>query len=155
MTGDGMSARDLARRAILESAILGELTQANRATREELAEAGMAPGDKLNVPGLGYVQITNPAGSLQVVDWTALTKWIEDNAPDQGLITKVEVSSAFVKHLISQDGEFTDPGTGECITVPGFGKVAGKPALRVVPSDEAAEVARGILGRQLSLEAGQ
>lgn len=144
-----MSARDIAKRALLEAAILGELTDANQQTREQLAEAGMEPGDKVTAGDLGYVQITSPKPALKVVDWSALAAWIADFAPDDGLIVKPpEVSSYFVKKVIADGGIWIN-GDGEVLQVPGLGIVAGAPHLRVVPSDVAREAAREILGGSL------
>lgn len=143
-----MSARDIAKRALLEAAILGELAEANQQTREQLAEAGMEPGDKVTAGDLGYVQITSPKPALKVVDWSELGKWIEDNAPDQGLVTKVEVSQYFVKKVLADGGQWIN-ADGEVLEVPGLGVVAGASQLRVVPSDAAHETAREILGGSL------
>lgn len=147
-----MQPRDVARRALLEAAILKELAERNEVTREDLRAADLEPGDKLNVGDLGYVQVTNPKPTMKVVDWTALTKWIEDNAPDVGLITKVEVSSYFVAHLLKA-GEWVN-GDGEVLVPDGIGLVQGQPTLRVAPSDAAHEAARELLGGQLALGAG-
>lgn len=148
-----MTARDVARRALLEAAILKELTEANAATRDELTAAGMEPGDKVSAGDLGYVQITSPKPVLKVVDWTALTKWIENNAPDQGIITEVKVSAHFVAQLIKADGEYVT-SDGEVLQADGLGLMASQPTLRVVPSDAAHEAARELLGSRLQIESG-
>lgn len=149
-----MSAREIARRALLEASILKELSELNAITREDLRAADLEPGDKVTAGDLGYVQITAPKPQLKVVDWTALTKWIEDHAPDVGIITRVEVSSHFVSQLIRNGGEWIDDD-GEVLTADGLGVVTGQPTLRVVPSDEAHHAARELLGSRLQIEAGQ
>ena len=144
--------RDTARRALMEAAILKELAARNEVTREDLRTADLEPGDKLNVSDLGYVQVTNPKPTLKVVDWTALTKWIEDNAPDVGIITRTEVSSYFVAQLL-KSGEWIN-ADGEVLTPDGIGLVQGAPTLRVAPSDAAHAAARELLGGQLALPSG-
>ena len=147
-----MTARDVARRALLEAAILKELTEANAATRDELSQSGMEPGDKVSAGDLGYVQITSPKPVWKVVDLAALTKWIEDNAPDMGIITRVEINRHFVAQLVKAGGEFVT-ADGEVLQADGLGLVSGQPTLRVVPSDQAHEAARQLLGSQLQIEA--
>lgn len=147
--------RQRAKELAVEAAILKELSEANGAKRDEVAEL-LQPGDRVSAGEFGYVQVTDPKPALQVVDWEALTKWIEDNAPDVGLRTTVQIAPGFVSHLIKEGGEWTDPATGEVVQVPGLGLVRGKPVLRVVASDAAHETARALLGKVTrELEAGQ
>lgn len=146
-----MSTRGVARRALLEKAILDELGTANEQTREEMRQ-DMLPGDKIAVPDLGYVQVTVPKPSLQVVDWDAFLKWANNNCPD-AFVTQVVLSKPWLAQLL-KTGEYIDEN-GVVLAPEGVGIVQGTPQLRVVPSDEAHEVARGLLGSQLALEAGQ
>lgn len=147
-----MTARDIGRRALLEAAVLKELAELNDETRQQLKEAGLEPGDRVKVGALGHVQMTDPQPSLRVVDWTAFTKWVEDHAPE-AFIHKVELSSAFVAQLLKA-GEYIT-AEGEVLIPDGIGTVAGTPQLRVAPSDVAHEMARGFIGAQLEIEAGQ
>ena len=148
-----MTDRDLARRAILESAILKELDALNADTRGALAESGMQPGDRVTVGDLGYVQVTNPRPSRRVVDWAALTRWVEQHAPDQ-IITTTQISPSFIKAVVAS-GEYTSPTTGEVLEPDGVGTVPGTPQLRVVPTGVAQEAARALLGAlPLAIEPG-
>lgn len=140
-----MSARDIARRALLESAILRELTAANEDTRHELA-ADLEPGDRVTVGDLGAVQVTKPRRGWAVVDWPALTRWVERHAPDALLtVTTLKVNPAFIAAVVAAGGEWTDPQTGEILTPDGMGITGGSPQLRVNPSDAATEAARVLL----------
>lgn len=145
-----MSEREQARILIMQKAILDELSTADEETRGGMREV-MLPGDKIAVPGLGYVQMTTPRPSLQVVDWTAFTKWVEDNAPE-AFITQVVMSKHWLAELLKA-GEYVAEG-GVVLVPDGLGVVEGTPQLRVVPSDEAHDRARALLGAQLQIEAG-
>lgn len=147
-----MSDRDKARRALLEKAILDELSEANESTREAVRE-GMVPGDKLQVPGLGYVQMSDPKPSWRVVDEQAFAAWASNHAPEAFI--QITVMSTHWRKQVLRDGEYTDPESGEVLTPDGIGKVAGSPVLSVHPSDAAHELARKFVGAQLELEAGQ
>lgn len=141
-----MTARDVAKRALIEKAILDELSQANSCTRNELTAQDLQPGDRVSVDDLGYVLMTQPKPVYKVTDWTVLTKWIEDHAADWGLVIQTSVSQSWVKRVLADGGEWTDPETGEIFQVPGLGMDRSAPQLRVVPSDQAAVVARDLLG---------
>ena len=141
-----MTARDVAKRALIEKAILDELSQANSCTRDELTAQDLQPGDRVSVDDLGYVLMTQPKPVYKVTDWTVLTKWIEDHAANWGLVVQTSVSQAWVKRVLADGGEWTDPETGEIFQVPGLGMERATPQLRVVPSDQAAVVARDLLG---------
>ena len=67
-----MTDRSLARRALLESAILKELDALNADTRAALSSSGLEPGDRVTVGDLGHVLMTNPKPTRRVVDWPAL-----------------------------------------------------------------------------------
>lgn len=148
-----MTDRDLAHRAILESAILKELDALYDETRGALAESGMQPGDRVTVGDLGYVQVTKPRPSRRVVDWAALTRWVEQHAPDQ-IITTTQISPSFIKALTTS-GEYVSPTTGEVLEPEGVGTMPGTPQLRVVPTGVAQEAARALLGTlPLAIEPG-
>ena len=147
-----MTDRNKARILILQKAIVDELAEADQATREEMRES-MVPGDRVNVPGLGYVQMTSPKPTLKVVDWTAFTKWCEDHAPEAFIQPPPTLSTHWVSQLL-KTGKYTDSDTGEVLMPDGIGTVEGTPQLRVVPTDEAHEAARSLLGAQLQIEAG-
>lgn len=144
-----MTTRDVAKRALIEKAILDELAQAAGCTRDELSAQDLQPGDRVTVDDLGYVLMTNPKPVYKVTDWTALTKWIEDYAADWGLVVQTSVSQAWVKKVLADGGEWTDPESGEVFQVPGLGMERSAPQLRVAPSEQAAVRARSILGASL------
>ncbi|MGC4106070.1 MAG: hypothetical protein QM753_06905 [Thermomicrobiales bacterium] len=143
-----MADRELAARAILEKAILDELTEANADTRQQLAGSGIEPGDRVTVRDLGHVLMTNPKPGRRVVDWAAFTRWVETYAPDQ-IITTVQISPGFIKRLTTA-GEYVDPESGEVLVPDGLGTTVGTPQLRVDTTDVAKDVARGLLGRALA-----
>lgn len=146
-----MTDRDLYRRGLLEKAILDELSTANEQTRDEMRQ-DMLPGDKVAVPGLGYVQVTVPKPSLQVVDWAAFTAWANEHCPE-AFVTQIVMSKPWLAQLL-KTGEYIDEA-GEVLVPDGVGTVQGTPQLRVVPTDEAHELARGLLGTQLAIDAGE
>lgn len=135
--------RDTARAALLQAAILKELAAADDHTREEL-RAELAPGDRVAVPDLGFVQMTQPRKGWRVADYTALNAWIETNCPE-AIVSVTQVSPAFVSSLL-KSGEYVT-SDGEVLTPDGIGAVEGQPTLRVSPTDAAHEQARVILGR--------
>lgn len=136
-----MTDRALARRALLESAILKELAEANADTR---AQFDLEPGDRVAVEGLGYVQVTKPKPSLLVVDWPAFTRWVETYAPER-IITTTTIDPGLIS-VVTRTGEYVNPD-GEVLVPDGVGTVPGTPQLRVSPTDAAHELARGLLGR--------
>lgn len=114
----------------------------------------MQPGDRVTVGDLGYVQVTNPRPSRRVVDWAALTRWVEQHAPDQ-IIATTQISPSFIKALTTS-GEYVSPETGEVLTPDGIGTMPGTPQLRVAPTDAAQESARTLLaGLALSITPGE
>ena len=151
---------ELARRAVLEASILGELADANDNTRRALYEA-LRAGERVPVTvdghALGHALVTNPQETWKVQDWSALTRWVEANVPDR-MVTKVttttEVDPAYVAQLLRNSGEHvTDDG--EVLYPDGIGASKGTPRLTVNPTDAAHEVARTLIGRMPELPGGE
>jgi hypothetical protein len=137
-----MSARDDARRALLEAAILRELSAAADNTRESLS-GEMEAGDRITVADLGYALVTKPRKTWRVVDHGAFAKWVETHAPEQ-IITVTQVSPGFMRRMCDV-GEYVN-ADGEVLTPDGIGAVTGTPQLRIAPTDAAHELARSWLG---------
>ena len=140
-----MTDRSLARRALLESAILKELDALNADTRAALSSSGLEPGDRVTVADLGHVLMTNPKPTRRVVDWPALIAWVEQHAPEQIIQPPPQIAPGFIAAL-TKTGEYIS-ADGEVLVPDGIGTVAGQPRLTVSPSDQATDVARGLLGR--------
>lgn len=140
-----MSARDLARRAIGEKAILDAARQLHDETRAELAGL-MEAGDRLVIrtddgTPLGSAYVTDPKGTLRVVDDTAFLDWVQANHPTAIVPT---VNPAWQRALLAAgcdiNGEVPD----------GCELVVGSPTLTVRPSPESRELALGLVRRELS-----
>lgn len=132
--------RDLAKRSIVEHAILAEATRLSKETDARLREAlgqggrltfGEAEGD------LGMVYTTDPKGTWKVVDPRAFLAWVKENAP-HGIIEAVD--PLVEKSLLARGA---DPATGE---IPdGIEFVIGGSYLTVKPAAGAKAVARQLV----------
>ena len=94
--------RDIARRAIGEKAILDAAKELHDATRELLSE-GMHAGDRYTIKAddgtdLGMVYVSDPKGTLRVVDEAAFVAWVQANHPDAIIPT---VNPAWQRTLLS------------------------------------------------------
>src|SRR5215207_1147258 len=117
----------LVRVAILQSAILHELQDADSETRDQLREILHNGGNKITVwdgkTELGHVRRNKPSVKWRVVDQNAY----------QG--------------LLQQGGEWVDPATGEVHEVAGVAEVETEGALVVEAADGAKSIARRLLGK--------
>lgn len=139
-----MNARDIARRAIGEKAILDAAKQLNDQTRAELA-GQMEPGDRLTIKAddgtpLGMAYVSDPKGTLRVVDDAAFLEWVQANHPT-AIIPAVNPSwqRALLAAGADTNGEVPD----------GCEVVVGSPTLTVKPSDEAKAIALGLVRREV------
>ena len=139
-----MNARDLVRRAIGEKAVLDEAKLLHDQTRAALLK-GMEPGDRIKVKDgdtdLGMAYVTDPSGTLRVVDEAAFVAWVAENHP--GAIIQA-VSPAWQRSLLAKgaddNGEVPD----------GCEVVKGNPTLTVKPTPDARSLARSLVIRELS-----
>ena len=136
-----MSARDLARQAIGEAAILEAAKELNDQTRRALFDL-MQPGDRLQVDTLGMVYVTQPGESLRVVDREAFVRWVQANHPTSLVMVPTVVPSwerDLLKAGADKNGEVPD----------GCEMVPGRPALTVKPTAEAKAVALAQIRREV------
>ena len=136
-------ARDIARRAIGEKAILDAAKELHDQTRAELAgelEAGDRVTIKADGTPLGMVYVTDPKGALRIVDEVAFLAWVQANHPTAIIPA---VNPAWQRALLSagadSNGEVPD----------GCEVVVGRPTLTVKPSDAAKAIALGLVQREL------
>ena len=136
-------ARDVARRAIGEKAILDAAKELHDQTRAELAgelEAGDRVTIKADGTPLGMVYVTDPKGTLRIVDDEAFLAWVQANHPTAIIPA---VNPAWQRALLAagadSNGEVPD----------GCEVIVGRPTLVVKPSDAAKAVALGLVQREL------
>lgn len=136
-------ARDLARRAIGEKAILDAAKELHDQTRAELAgelEAGDRVTIKADGTPLGMVYVTDPKGTLRIVDDEAFLAWVQANHPTAIIPA---VNPAWRRALLAagadSNGEVPD----------GCEVIVGRPTLTVKPSDAAKAIALGLVQREL------
>ena len=133
--------RDLARRAIGEKAILDAARGLHDETRAALAEA-MEAGDRVKIKAddgtdLGMVYVSDPKGTLRVVDEAAFVAWVQANHPDAIIPT---VNPAWQRALLSAGCDANGEVPDGCETV------VVLPTLTVKPTDEARALAVSTLG---------
>ena len=136
-------ARDIARRAIGEKAILDAAKELHDQTRAELS-GEMEAGDRVTVKAdgvpLGMVYVTDPKGTLRIVDDEAFLAWVQANHPTAIIPA---VNPAWQRALLSagadSNGEVPD----------GCEVIVGRPTLTVKPSDAAKAIALGLVQREL------
>ena len=136
-------ARDIARRAIGEKAILDAAKELHDQTRAELAgelEAGDRVTIKADGTPLGMVYVTDPKGTLRIVDDEAFLVWVQANHPTAIIPA---VNPAWQRALLAagadSNGEVPD----------GCEVIVGRPTLVVKPSDAAKAIALGLVQREL------
>ena len=136
-------ARDIARRAIGEKAILDAAEKLHAQTRAELAgelEAGDRVTIKADGTPLGMVYVTDPKGTLRIVDDEAFLAWVQANHPTAIIPA---VNPAWQRALLAagadSNGEVPD----------GCEVIVGRPTLVVKPSDAAKAIALGLVQREL------
>ena len=136
--------RDIARRAIGEKAILDAAKELHDQTRAALAE-GMEAGDRLTIKAddgtaLGMAYVSDPKGTLRIVDDEAFLAWVQANHPTAIIPA---VNAAWQRALLAAGAD----ANGE---VPdGCEVVVGRPTLTVKPSDAAKAIALGLVTREL------
>ena len=132
-------ARDIARRAIGEKAILDAAKELHDQTRAELAgelEAGDRVTIKADGTPLGMVYVTDPKGTLRVVDEESFLRWVERNHPTAII---PQVNPAWKRTLLSAGADVNGEIPDGCETV------VGAPTLTVKPTDEARRLAASTL----------
>ena len=132
--------RDIARRAIGEKAILDAAKELHDATRELLSE-GMHAGDRYTIKAddgtdLGMVYVTNPKGTLRVVDEESFLAWVQANHPTAII---PQVNPAWKRALLSAGADVNGEIPDGCETV------VGAPTLTVKPTNEARMLAASTL----------
>lgn len=132
--------RDIARRAIGEKSILDAAKELHDATRALLSE-GMHAGDRYTIKAddgtdLGMVYVTNPKGTLRVVDEESFLNWVERNHPTAII---PQVNPAWKRTLLSAGADVNGEIPDGCETV------VGAPTLTVKPTDEARMLAASTL----------
>lgn len=141
-----MTARDLARRALGEAAILAEAKVMADATRDELM-AEMEAGDRYTVKSddgtpLGMVYVTDPKPACRVTDRPEFLRWVQDNHPDAVVMVPTVVpawEANLLRSGVDHNGEVPD----------GVETVVGKPTLAVRPSEDAKLLAQAFVTREL------
>ena len=132
--------RDIARRAIGEKAILDAAKELHDQTRTELT-VGMEAGDRLTIKAddgtpLGMVYVTDPKGTIRVVDDEAFLAWVERNHPTAII---PQVNPSWKRTLLSAGADVNGEIPDGCETV------VGAPTLTVKPTDEARMLAASTL----------
>ena len=132
--------RDIARRAIGEKAILDAAKELHDETRAALAKA-MEAGDRVKIKAddgtdLGMVYVSDPRGTLRVVDEAAFVAWVQANHPGAIIPT---VNPAWQRALLSAGCDTNGEVPDGCETV------VGRPTLTVKPTDEARALAASTL----------
>lgn len=136
--------------AALEAAVIKELATRNKQTRAEV-EKTLEPGDRKTAylgegpdkREVGSVRLDRAKAGYRITDRDAFVAWVQANHPNAIVLTPTVVplwESALLK-----DGPVTRDGE----VVPGVEWVEGKPTFVVTPNDEAALVARSLLGDAL------
>lgn len=145
-----MTARDLAEKAIMQKAVLDLLDGDVQEVRDQLREL-LTAGDRVQVTApdgtdLGMVYVAKPrkTRTARVVDWPALIRWVETNAPEY-IVTETKIAPHFIDRLLRYDGEHIDPN-GEVKQAEGIGFTTRAPSLTVKPTDAATEAARALIG---------
>lgn len=132
--------KDLARRLLLEKAILDALQDANAKARAAISQE-YEPGDadtvRLDEQPVGKVSMSKGATTARVVDRVAFTGWMVANRPeDVEEVHDFRVRPATEKALLAQaksDGGLFDRTTGE--EIPGVQVTTGAPQLKVALED--------------------
>ena len=120
-----------------------ETEAAVRKTRAELA-GELDAGDRVTIKAdgttLGMVYVTDPKGTLRIVDDEAFLAWVQANHPTAIIPA---VNPAWQRALLSagadSNGEVPD----------GCEVIVGRPTLTVKPSDAAKAIALGLVQREL------
>lgn len=145
-----MNRKELARRLVIEKAILDVLAEANGETRAQANEA-YEPGDADAVTDFGRVRRDKPSQSWRVLDHTAFAHWVDRNAPE-ALVTTVTINSAWRDRVLKTGTvrvERVDEETGEVtevdVTPDGVGLVTSQKGVTVTTTDAAEDAARALL----------
>ena len=136
-------ARDIARRAIGEKAILDAAKELHDQTRAELAgelEAGDRVTIKADGTPLGMVYVTDPKDALRIVDEVAFLAWVQANHPTAIIPA---VNPAWQRALLAAGADSNGEVPAGCEVV------VGRPTLTVKPSDAAKAIALGLVQREL------
>lgn len=131
--------------AALEAAVIKELAARNKTTRAEV-EKTLQPGDRktayIGDTEVGSVRLDRAKAGYRITDRDAFVAWVQEHHPDAIVMTPTVVplwETALLKDPVSEDGEIP----------PGIDWVEGRPTFVVTPNDEAAAVARTLLGDAL------
>lgn len=135
--------------AALEAAVIKELATRNKATRAAV-EKTLEPGDRKTAylgegddkREVGSVRLDRAKAGWRITDRDKFTAWVQANHPAAIVLTPTVVplwEASVLKQGSTPDGEIPD----------GIDWVEGKPTFVVTPNDEAAVVARGLLGDAL------
>lgn len=141
----------MARRLLLESAILAALTERNKAARKEaskLFEVGDAQTARVGSESLGRVRKDKGRTSAVVADRRAFQAWIEENLPDEieEVPATYRIRPATEKAILDRakkDGGAFDRATGE--EIPGVAIRTSDPTLNVSAEELAGQVAEALI----------
>lgn len=145
-----MNRKEIARRLVVEKAILDVLGEANSWTRAEAKEM-YEPGDADAVTDYGRVRRDKPSQSWQVIDQNAFAHWVDEYAPDAIVVLR-QINPAWVSRVLKTGRvriERIDPDTGEVtemdVTPDGVGQVTSQKGVTVTTTDVAEDAARKLL----------
>jgi hypothetical protein len=139
---------EVARRAVLEKAILDQLRDGNNVTRDEarqLYEAGDADGVKVNGVTFGRVRRDKPRREWKIVDWAAFEKWVQANMP-QAWIAIPQVDPGF-RSTVLKHGQYIDVD-GVVLEPDGIALVESDGNVVVVTTEAAETWALSVLAEQ-------
>lgn len=152
-----MSRKDIARRLVLEAAILDVLKDLHAETRDEARteyESGDADSVKNDGVTLGRVRRDKEAVSWKVTDWSEFTRWVSEHIPSEVReVVSLQVNPGMQRQLL-KDGTWTDPETGEVLEVAGVQRSVRQGNLVVTKTDEGMDAAHVLLGKVLEVESG-
>lgn len=145
-----MNRKEIARRLIVEKAILDVLAEANSETRAQANEA-YEPGDADAVTDFGRVRRDKPSQSWRVLDHVAFAHWVDQHAP-AALVTTVTINSSWMARVLKTGTvriEQVDEETGEVaevdVTPDGVGLITTQKGVTVTTTDVAEDAARALL----------
>lgn len=131
--------------AIIEASVTAILAASHKETRERVRTT-LHPGDRRTVRigdrEIGAVRINRSTTGWKVTDRDKFLAWVQNNHPDAVIDIPTIVPAwerEFLKNPVTADGEIPD----------GVEESTSTPSLVITPNDEAAAVARALLGDAL------
>lgn len=145
-----MNRKEIARRLVIEKAILDVLGEANAETRAQ-ANDMYEPGDADAVTDFGRVRRDKASESWKVLDHAAFAHWVDEHARE-ALVTTVTINSSWLNRVlktgtvrIEQVDEVTGEVTEVDVTPEGIGLIKSQKGVTVTTTDAAEDAARALL----------